>query len=124
MNELDTAEEIKKSENSNSPFDVPSKPLIQSLGWKTIEHLINRQVNPTVFKCVNNIAPKNLCDIFIKNTVDATRSLRNTNTDLRLPLRSSANGQKRFSFRSAKCWNSLSTKAKETSSIKAFKCLI
>ena len=109
---------------TNSPFNAPSKPLIQSFGWKTIEQLINKQVNLTVFKCLNSIAPKYLCDIFIKSIVNATRSLRNTNTDLRLPLRSSANEQKCFSFRGAKCWNSLSTKAKETSSFKAFKCLI
>ena len=81
---------------THSHFDAPSKPLIQSLGWKTIEELINRQVNLTVFKCLNSIAPKYLCDIFTKNTVNATRSLRNTNTDLRLPLKSSANGQNVF----------------------------
>ena len=109
---------------TNSQFDAPSKPLIQSLGWKTIQELINRQVNLTVFKCLNSIAPKYLCDIFTKNTVNATRSLRNTNTDLSLPLRRSANGQKCFSFRGAKCWNDLSTAAKQTTSIKAFKCLI
>ena len=88
---------------TNSHFDAPSTPLIQSLGWKTIEELINRQVNLTVFKCLNNIAPKYVCDIITKNTVNSTRSLRNTNTDQRLPLRSSANGQKYFSFRRAKC---------------------
>ena len=109
---------------TNSQFDAPSKPLIQSLGWKTIQELINRQVNLTVFKCLNSIAPKYLCDIFTKDTVNATRSLRNTNTDLSLPLRRSANGQKCFSFRGAKCWNDLSTAAKQTTSIKAFKCLI
>ena len=49
---------------TNSPFDAPSKPLIQSLGWETIEQLINRQVDLTVFKCFNSIAPKYLCDIF------------------------------------------------------------
>ena len=108
----------------NSHFDAPSKPLIQSLGWKTIEELINKQVNLTVFKYLNSIAPKYLCGTFTKNTVSATRSLRNTNTDLRLPLNSSANGQKCFSFRSAKCWNGLSTEAKQTTSIKAFKYLI
>ena len=81
---------------TNSHFDAPSKPLIQSLGWKTIEELQNRQVNLIVFKCLNSIAPKYFCDIFTKNTVNATRSLRNTNTDLRLPLKSSANGQKVF----------------------------
>ena len=109
---------------TNSQFDAPSKPLIQSLGWKTIQELINRQVNLAVLKCLKSIAPKYLCDIFTKNTVNATRSIQNTNTDLRLPLRSSANGQKCFSFRGAKCCNGLSTEAKQTTSIKAFKCLI
>ena len=105
-------------------FDAPSKPLIQSLGWKTIEELINRQVNLTVFKCLNSIAPKYLCDIFTKNTVNAKRRLRNTNTDVRLLLKSSANEQICFSFRGAKCWNGLSTEAEHNTSIKAFKCLI
>ena len=109
---------------TNSYFDATSKPLIQSLDWKTIEELINRQVNLTVFKCLNSIALKYLCDIFTKNTVNATRSLRNTNTDLRLLLKSCGNGQKCFLFRGAKCWNGLSTDAKQTTSIKAFKCLI
>ena len=109
---------------TKSHFDDPSKLLIHSLGWKTIEGLINRQVNLTVFKCLNSIAPKYICDIFTKNTVNATRSLRNTNTDLRLPVKSSGNGQKCFSFRGAKSWNDLSTEAKQTTSIKAFKRLI
>ena len=30
---------------TNSHFEAPSKPLTQSLGWKAIEELINRQVN-------------------------------------------------------------------------------
>ena len=59
---------------TNSHFDAPSKPQIHSLGWKTIEVLINRQVNITVFKCLNGIAPKYLCDIFTKKTVNATRN--------------------------------------------------
>ena len=29
-----------------------------------------------------------------------------------------------FSFRGTKCWNGLSTEAKETTSVKAFKCLL
>ena len=49
---------------TNSHFDAPSKPLIQSLDWKTIKELINRQVNLTVLKCLNSIAPKYLCEIF------------------------------------------------------------
>ena len=109
---------------TNSHFAAPSKPLTQSLCWKTIEELINRQVNLTGFKCLNIIAPKYLCDIFTKNTITATHSIPNANTDLWQPLRSSANGQKCFSFRGAKCWSGLSTEAKQTNSVKAFKCLI
>jgi len=90
---------------ANSHFDAQSKPLIQSLGWKTIEGLIRRQVNLTVFKCLNSIAPEYLWAIFTKNTVNATRSIRSANSDLRLPLNSSANGEKRFSCRCANCWN-------------------
>ena len=86
---------------SNSHFDAPSKSLIQSLGWKTIQELINGQVNMTVFKCFNSIAPKYLCCLFTKNTVNAT--LRNTSTALKLTFRSSAKGQKCFSFRGSKC---------------------
>ena len=71
-------------------------PLIHSFGRKTIEELINRQANLTVFKSLNSIAPKYLYDILTENSVNATRSLQNTNTDLRLPSRSSANGQKFF----------------------------
>ena len=94
---------------------------IHNLGWKTIEQLINRQVNITVFKCLHGIAPEYLSDIFTKNAVNAIHSLRDTSTDLRLPLKRSANGQKCFSFRGSQCWNSVSTEAKQASSIKAFK---
>ena len=106
---------------TNSNFDAPSKPLIHNLGWKTIEQLINRQVKITVFKCLHGIAAEYLSDIFTKNAVNAIHSLRDTSTDLRLPLKRSAKGQKCFSFRGSQCWNSLSTEAKQATSIKAFK---
>jgi len=76
------------------------------------------------FKCLHSIAPKYLRDICTKNTINATRSIRNTTTDLRLPSKSSANRQKCLQFRGAKSWNGLSPEAKQTTSIKAFKCLI
>ena len=65
---------------TNSHFAAPSKPQIQSLGWKAIEHLLNREVNLTVFKCLSRIAPKYLSGIFTENAF-AAPSLRNTNTD-------------------------------------------
>ena len=103
---------------TNSHFDAQSKLSVQSLDWKTIEQLIKRKVNLTVFKCLNGVAPKYLSDIFTKIADDGTHSLRDTNADLRLALKSSANGQKCFSFIGAKCWTSLSTEAKQASSKK------
>ena len=86
-----------------------------------IEQLIDRQSKLMVFKCLNDLAPKYLSEVFIKNVYCAARNLRNTTTDLRLPLESSSTGQKCFSFRGAKIWNSFSTEVKEASSLDAFK---
>ena len=52
---------------------------------------------------------------------DSERSLRSTETDLRLPLLKTANGQKAFSYRGAKLWNSLPKEAKLAPSLKTFK---
>ena len=87
---------------TNSSFDTPSRPLIEELGWKTIEELIGNESKTMVFKSLNDLAPQYLCNLFTKNSECSSRSLRNTVTDLRLPKKKSANGQKCFSFRGAK----------------------
>ena len=61
------------------------------------------------------------CGLFTKNSQCSTRTLRNTGTDVRLPKKNSANGQKCFSFRGAKLWNSLSAESKQASSLNSFK---
>ena len=99
---------------TNSQFDALSKPLIQSLGWQKL----------TVFKCLNDLAPRYLSEFFTKNVDCISRNLRNTSTDLRLPLKSSSTGQKCFSFRGAKIWNSLSKEAKQATTLDAFKVKI
>ena len=99
---------------TNSQFDVLSKPLIQSFGWQTIEQLIDRQSRLMVFKCLNDL------DILAKFS-SKTLTTPHATTDLRLPLKSSPTGQKCFSFRGAKIWNSLSTEVKQASSLDAFK---
>ena len=109
---------------TNREFDAPSKPLIESLGWQTIGQLIDRQSKLTVFKCLNDLAPRNLSELFTKNVECASRNLRNTSTDLRLPLKSSSTGQKCFSFRGAKIWNCLSMEAKQAATLNAFKTQI
>ena len=42
-------------------------------------------------------------------------------TDLRLPLKKSSNGQKCFSYRGAKAWNDLPADTKQATSVNSFK---
>ena len=59
--------------------------------------------------------------LFTKYSDDRERTLRSTETDLRLPLLKTANGQKAFSYRGAKLWISLQREAKLAPSLKTFK---
>ena len=81
---------------TNSNFGTPSRPLIAELGWKTIEELIGNETKTMVFKSLNDLAPQYLCNLFTKNSACSSRSLRNTEADLRLLKKSSANGKKFF----------------------------
>ena len=74
-----------------------------------------------VFKSLNELAPQYLCNLFTKNSACSSHNLRNTETDLRLPKKKSANGQKCFSYRGAKIWNSLPAESKTASSLDGFK---
>ena len=109
---------------TNSSFDTSSRPLIAKLGWQTVEELISNESKTMVFKSLNDLAPQYLCNLFTKNSACSSRNLRNTETDLRLPKKRSTNGQKCFSFRGAKIWNSLPAESKTASSLNSFKKLI
>ena len=105
----------------NTGYDAPSMPLIRSLGWETIDDLINIEIKTIAFKSVNNLAPQYLIDLFNRNSLSSSHKLRNTDSDLQVPKKKTSNEQKCFSYRGAKVWNSLPRHAKQTSSISRFK---
>ena len=70
---------------TNSSFDTPSNQLIEKLGWKTINELIDIESKTMVFKTLNELAPPYLCSLFRKNSQSTSYRLRNTSKDLRLP---------------------------------------
>ena len=82
----------------NSSFDTPSRPLITELGLKTVDDLIDNETKTMVFKSLSDLAPQYLCNLFTKNSACSSRSLRNTETDLRLPKKRSANGRRTLFF--------------------------
>ena len=109
---------------TNSSHDAPSRPLFQILGWKTIAELIADEMKMMVLKSVNDFGPHYLHKMFTKNSHFTERSLRNTVTGLRLPMRKSSVGQINFSYRGAKVWNGLSTECKESRSLRVFKSFL
>ena len=121
INQLQKLQNLAARIITNSSFDTPSRPLIVELGWRTIEELIGNESKIMVFKSLNDLAPQYLCNLFTRNSACASHNLRNTETDLRLPKKNSANGQKCFSFRGAKLWNSLPAESKTASSLNGFK---
>ena len=106
---------------TNSSFGAPSRPLIESLGWKTVRELVDQDSRLMVYKSLNGLAPQYMSDLFTRNSACSSRNLRNTKTDLRLPRKTSANGQKCFSYRGAKLWNNLSAEIKQAPSFAVFK---
>ena len=87
----------------------------------SIDDLISSESKQLVFKKLNNQAPKYICNLFQRNSDCSSRDLRNTATDLRLPMNISLNGQKRFSYRGAELRNALANEVKQATSLLVFK---
>jgi len=77
----------------------------------------------TVYKSLHGLAPDYMQLMFTKLSENGSRSLRNTDTDLRIPRFATSYGQRSFSYRSVKVWNKLSTEIKNASSLATFQNL-
>ena len=104
-----------------SPYDASALPLIGSLGWLTIKELINFETSKMVYKSLNVLAPDYLRDLFQKVSEATNRQLRNSSTDLRLPLLRTSTGQKSFAYRGAKVWSDLDSVVKASTSFSSFR---
>ena len=60
---------------TNSSFDTPSRPLIERLGWRTIEQLISNESKTMVFKSFIELAPQYLSSLFKRISPCSTRCL-------------------------------------------------
>ena len=121
LNQLQKLQDRAASIVTNSRYDATSEPLLHKLEWKSIDELVADETKIMFFKSLNDLGTKCMYNIITKNSHFSEHNLRNTTTDLRLPLRKSTMGQKSFSYRGAKVWNSLSTECKETRSLHIFK---
>ena len=106
---------------TRSNFDSSAKQLIHNLKWPTINNIIRSETATIMYKSLNGLAPEYLSKRFVKNTTRNMRQLRNTDTDLLLPLRKTSNGQRGISFCGSKLWNQLDYDLKQASSLATFK---
>ena len=81
---------------TGSSFTTSALPLIESLGWKTIEDLISNETKVWVFKVLNGLASQYLAELFLRNSQRSLLTFRNNSTDFKLPLFKTANNQKCF----------------------------
>ena len=106
---------------TNSPYDAHSEPLMQAIGWPTFTQLIELETAKVVHKLLHNEAPDYLNRLFHRLSDFHSRMLRNSKTDLRIPMFKTSYGQKSFEFRGAHIWNNFSNEAKTANTFLAFK---
>ena len=90
-----------------SSYDTPSEPLCKDLGWLSIIEMIVKETSTMMYKSLNDLAPKYLSDLFIRLSDFHILELRNTKSNLAVPLLQTVSGQKAFSYRDTKVWNKL-----------------
>ena len=105
---------------TNSAYDASALPVIRKLSWPTINELIESETLEMVYKSVNDQAPSYLAEMFVRLSHSSRRELGNTKTDLAVPRRKSAFGQKCFSYKGAKLWNDLSTEVNSSNLLLLF----
>ncbi len=106
---------------TNSSYSVSAGNLIKRLKWPTISDIVLNETATIMYKATNNLAPAYLSELFVKNAAHNTMKLRNTETDMRIPLFKTSNGQKSISYRGPKTWNRLGLDVKQAPTLHTFK---
>ena len=105
----------------NSAFDTPPKPLLANLGLRSSSQLNGNELKLITYKSLNDLAPNYLRQILIRNSQQSCRALRNTDRDLKLPLKKLIMGNKDILSEEQNSWNGLSAGAKCAPSLASFK---
>ena len=70
--------------------------LIYNLNWPTVSDIIRSETATSMYKPLSGLVPKHLSNLFLTNSTQNVRELRNTETDISLPLRQTKNGQRTY----------------------------
>ena len=98
-------------------------PILKQLQWLPIIKQLTVRDATMVFKCLNGLAPPYLCQKF--KTRSEVHNCNTRNRDrLHIPLCRTAAGQRTFTFRGQKLWNSLPHEFQSITNLDVFKVTI
>ena len=104
----------------NAKWDAPTNELFPLLNWMPVHEMFIEKDCNMIFKCLNNLAPKYICQCF--KPFDRIRVTRQTTHGaLILPHCNSSLYQKSFIFRGTKIWNNLNHDLRCCNSLSDFK---
>ena len=105
--------------NTKSSYDTSSRFLLNSLGWVNLSVRRAKQRANLMYKCINNLAPAFLRNLFIPRT--ANYYFRNAKKKLMLPKPRTGYLKRSFSYIGALLWNNLPVEIRTSNSLGLFK---
>ena len=90
---------------TKSSYDATSRFLRNSLGWDNLSIRRAKQKANLMYKCINNLAPAYLCNLFAPSTPNFY--FRNVKKKLMLPKPRTNYLKRSFSYSDALLWNNL-----------------
>ena len=100
-NELQQPSNRAEGTVTNSRYDASAKPIIKKLGYHTVRAIFQMETLSIVY--INDLAPMYITETFSRLSDTSKRELRNTRSDLEIPMRKSANGQNASHTKTRKC---------------------
>ncbi|CAB4007162.1 Hypothetical predicted protein [Paramuricea clavata] len=95
-------------------------PGLRELNWLLVKEQLLLREAIMMYKCVNELAPHYLSDLFTKRSDIHQRDTR-SHDSLQIPLYKTSAGQRSFHDRGVTLWNDLDIKYKKLDSLKTFK---
>ena len=105
---------------TDSSYKTSASPIIKKLEWLTVNDFIETETLKMVYKSINQLALEYQNSMFIKLSEYRNRQLRDSDTDLYVPLVKSACGQNSFPYRGVKLWNNQQADVKKAKSFTKF----
>ena len=119
------SEKLQKLQNrairviTKSSYDTSSRFLLNSLGWDNLSVRRAKQKANLMYKCINNLAPAYLCNLFAPRTPNYY--FRNAKKKLMLPKPRTDYLKRSFSYSGALLWNNLPEEIRTSNSLGFFK---